>query len=324
LVQWLHGLDPGATSARNEAAFANVELRQRAFVDMSRVDLGCSVLRDRISMPIMLAPTGGQHRAHADAELASVRAAGRMATVMVLSSFSTFSVEEVTEQASGPVWFQLYVLRDRGVTKSIVERAERCGCTALVLTVDVNAQSREWFKMPDEWAATMGTFRDLGLAVPAFKSLDPALTWKDIEWLRSITSLPVVIKGIQIAEDARRCVDHGASGIAVSNHGGYTLSGATASLELLPEIVEAVGGGAEVYFDGGIRRGTDVLKALALGARAVLIGRPMLWGLGVAGEAGVHRVLEILHDELENALVLCGVPSVSRAHETYVRVRPER
>lgn len=144
---------------------------------------------------------------------------------MVLSTFSTYSVEEVTHQATGPVWFQLYVLRDRAVTKEIVERAERCGCTTLVLTVDVNAQSREWFKMPDEWAETLGTFRGLGLEVPAFKSLDPALTWKDLEWLRSITSVPLVVKGIQIAEDAQRCVEHGAAGIAVSNHGGYTLAG---------------------------------------------------------------------------------------------------
>jgi 4-hydroxymandelate oxidase len=318
LVDWLHGGDPGATSTRNEDAFATVELRQRVFVDMSRISLECSVLGQSIAFPIMLAPTGGQHRAHPEGELASTRAAGRTKTVMVVSSFSTYSIEEVTAQATGPVWFQLYALRDRAVTKELVERAEHCGSAALVLTVDVNAQSREWFKMPDELAATMGNFRDMGLKAPAFKSLDPALTWTGLDWLRSNTSLPLVVKGVQIDADARRCVEHGAAGIVVSNHGGYSLPGASASLKFLPEIVEA-GDGAEVYLDGGIRKGTDVLKALGLGARAVLIGRPMLWGLGVGGDEGVQRVLEILRDELEEAMILCGVPDIANAKDVYVR-----
>jgi 4-hydroxymandelate oxidase len=315
------GSDLAATNARNETAFGRIELRQRVFIDMSRLNLETSVLGEKIAMPILLAPAGGQQRMHPDAELASVRAAGRMGTAMVLSNFSHYSIEEVTGQATGPVWFQVYVLRDRGVTKEIVERAESSGCKALVVTVDVNGRSREWFKMPDELAAGLGMFRDMQLEAPPFKSLDPSLTWKDLEWLQSLTSLPVVVKGVQVPEDAQRCVEHGAAGVAVSNHGGYSLSGASGSLEFLPEIAEAVGNRAEVYFDGGIRRGTDILKALALGARAVLIGRPMLWGLGVAGEDGVHRVLEILREELENAMVLCGVPDVAEADNAYVRIR---
>jgi 4-hydroxymandelate oxidase len=324
LVDWLSGGEPGATSMRNEDAFEDVAVRQRVLVDVSQTDLTCSALGYEIAMPIMLAPTGGQHRVHPDAELASARAAGRRGTVIILSSFSTHSVEEVMQVAGGPVWFQLYWLRDRGVTKQLVERAEQCGCGAIVLTVDVNARSREWFRMPDEWADTMGSFRDMGLKVPAFKSLDPSLTWDDLEWLREVTSLPIVIKGVQLAEDARRCVARGAAGIAVSNHGGYTLAGASASLEFLPEIVEAAGDQAEVYFDGGIRRGTDILKALGLGARAVLIGRPMLWGLGAGGDEGVERVLEILTDELEEAMILCGVPDLAAARDVAVRFRRRR
>jgi 4-hydroxymandelate oxidase len=244
-----------------------------------------------------------------------------MKTVMVLSSFSTYSVEEVLAEATGPVWFQLYVLRDRGLTAEIIRRAECAGCSALVLTVDVNAQSREWFRMPDEWAERLGTFRGLDLQVPPFKSLDPSLSWKDLDWLRSTTSLPLVVKGIQIADDAERCLDGGAAAIAVSNHGGYTLAGGSASLEFLPEIVDAVSNRGEVYLDGGIRTGPDVLKALALGARAVQIGRPLLWGLGVDGTNGVIRVLQILRDELENAMVLCGVPDVTEAGDAYARLK---
>jgi len=262
-----------------------------------------------------------------DGELATVRAAGAAGTVMILSTLSTTRIEDVVAAASGPVWFQLYVYRDRGATEALVRRVEAAGATALVLTVDApllgrrEADVRNAFRLPagltvENMLATPGervdaVAGDSGLAAYVAELLDPSLTWKDVEWLRSVTSLPVLVKGIVRADDARRAVEHGAAAIVVSNHGGRQLDTAPATIEVLPRIADAVGGEVELLLDGGVRRGTDVVKAIALGAKAVLVGRPLLWGLAVGGEAGAGQVLSILREEIDLALALCGCPSVT-------------
>jgi 4-hydroxymandelate oxidase len=237
--------------------------------------------------------------------------------------------------ATGPVWFQLYVLRDRAITASLVQRAEAAGCKAVVLTVDMPIQGkrerdvRNRFTLPDHLSLknfSQAGFRELpknvagsGLAAYVASLLDAALTWKDIEWLAGVTKLPVLVKGILRADDALRAVNHGASGIIVSNHGARQLDTTPATISVLPEIVDAVAGPVEVYVDGGVRRGIDVLKAIAYGARAVLVGRPILWGLAVGGEAGVKFVLEMLRQEFDLAMALSGCPSLAAITRDLVR-----
>ncbi len=235
-------------------------------------------------------------------------------------------MEEVAAAASGPLWFQLYVYRDRAVTRALVERVEAAGCTALVLTVNApllgrrERDVRNRFQFPDgmvlanllpagleRFPRTEGS----GLASYVASLLDPSLSWKDVTWLQSITRLPVLIKGIVRADDAARAIASGAAGVVVSNHGGRQLDTAPATIDALPPIVDAVDGRGDVLLDGGVRRGTDVIKALALGARAVLLGRPILWGLAAGGAAGVGRALELIRDELDLAMALCGCPTVA-------------
>ena len=310
----------------NRAAFQRLRLRPRVLVDVSKIDPSTTVLGQRIEFPVLLAPIAVQRLAHPDGELASARAAAAAGTIMALSTSASCSIEEVARVAEGPRWFQLYFNRDREVTRRLVERAESHGYSALCLTVDLpwlgrrEADIRNRLQFPPE--VTMANFtgdeaRGL-LPVVTGATLDasagpsdPSLTWKDVDWLRSLTKMRLVIKGVLTAEDAALALEHGAEAIVVSNHGGRQLDGVPASIEALPEIVEAVGGRAEVLLDGGVRRGTDVLKALALGARAVLIGRPYIWGLAVAGEEGVKRVLSILRFELELAMALAGCPAVA-------------
>jgi 4-hydroxymandelate oxidase len=273
-------------------------------------------------MPILVAPTAFHRLACAEGELATARAAARSRTVMVLSSLSNTRVEDVCAAARGAVWFQLYVYRDRGATAALVARAEAAGARALVLTVDApmlgrrERDVRNRFHLPpglrveNMTAAGHGEIGlregDSGLAAYVAEKLDPSLGWKDVAWLRSITRLPVLVKGLVRPDDARRAVDHGAHGIVVSNHGGRQLDGAPPTASVLGPIADAVQGRLEVLVDGGLRRGTDVLKALCLGARAVLIGRPILWGLALAGEDGAFGVLEWLRDELDHAMALAG------------------
>jgi 4-hydroxymandelate oxidase len=295
-------------------------------VDVSHRSMETVVLGQRVRMPVLVAPTAFHRLAHPDGELATVRGAGSAGTVLVLSSLANTPVEAVVRAATGPVWFQLYVYRDRSATEALVGRAESAGCRALVVTVDVplsgtrerDIQNR--FSLPagltvaNMAAAGYGTMDETegsGLTAYVAERLDPSLSWKDIAWLRSVTRLPILLKGILRADDARRAVDSGVEGIVVSNHGGRQLDTAPATIEALPRVAEAVAGRCEVLVDGGVRRGTDVLKAIALGAKAVLVGRPILWGLALDGEAGVGGVLQTLRGEIDLAMALLGCASLA-------------
>jgi 4-hydroxymandelate oxidase len=285
------------------------------------------LLGSRSSLPLVLAPTAFHRMAHRDGELATVRAAGRAGVIMILSTLSNTPMEEVLANAGAPVWFQLYVYRDREATRELVRRAEEAGCAAIVLTVDAQVWGRRERDVRNRFGLPGGlTVANLGgrgmgelppqsagsgLAAYVTSLFDPALSWKDVDWLCSTTRLPVVLKGIVHPDDAREAVRHGAAGLVVSNHGGRQLDGAPAAAEALPEVAAAVDGRAEVLVDGGIRRGTDVVRALALGARAAAIGRPVLWGLAWNGEAGVTESLEMLRREIDLALALCGCASPS-------------
>src|SRR5689334_438286 len=321
------GSDDERTLHANRDAFERIKLRPRVLVDVSQIALETTVLGIELPTPLLVAPTAYHGLAHPEGECETARGASAAGALMVASTMSNRSLEEVANAATCPLWFQLYVYRDRQVTEDLVRRAEAVGYRALVLTVDTarlgrrERDIRNGFGLPPH--LHMGNFAGAareqpgqepglsGLAVYANALLDSSLTWEALDWLRSITALPIVVKGILTAEDARLAVEHGARGIIVSNHGGRQLESGMATIEALPEVVAAAHGGAEVYLDGGIRRGTDALKALALGARAVLLGRPILWGLAVGGQQGVARVLELLNAELEMAMALVGSPSVA-------------
>jgi isopentenyl diphosphate isomerase/L-lactate dehydrogenase-like FMN-dependent dehydrogenase len=331
-------LDPGAygyyaggagderTLRANVEAFARWEFRPRMLVDVSEVTTETTVLGMPSASPLLIAPTAFHRLADPEGEAATARAAARTGTVMCLSTLSSVSPAELAAAApDATLWFQLYCSRDRGFTEELVAGVAEAGFKALVLTVDVpvigrrERDVRAAFALPE------------GLPVPnlpvelarvdfhaAISSIvDPGLSWRDLEWLRSISALPLVVKGVLTSEDALLAAEHGAAGVIVSNHGGRQLDGVPATLDVLPEVVEAVGERVEVLVDGGIRRGTDVLKALALGARAAMAGRAVLWGLAAGGEDGVVRVLELLRDEIASGLMLLGCPrpeDVTRAH----------
>ena len=322
----------------NRAAWDRLSLAYRVLVDVSRRELATSVLGQPVAMPVLLAPTAFHRLATPEGEIATARAAGAAGTVMILSTLSNTPVEEVVAAASGPVWFQLYVYRDRKATEGLVRRVEAAGCRALVLTVDApllgrrERDVRNRFRLPPGlsvanmlpvgYGEVGPALADSGLAAYFASFLDPALTWKDVAWLRSITELPVLVKGIVRPDDALRAADAGAAGIVVSNHGGRQLDTSPATADVLPEVADALaahGHPTEVLVDGGVRRGTDVLKALALGARAVLVGRPILWGLAAAGEAGATSVLRLLRDELDLAMALAGTPTVADVTRDLVR-----
>ena len=321
------GAQDEITLRDNRAAYDRIKLLYRVLTDVSERNLSTVLFGQRVSMPILIAPSAFHGLAHAEGEIATVRAAGAAGTIMTLSTLSNSSVEDVLAAASGPVWFQLYVYRDRGATEALVRRVEAAGCAALVLTVDApllgrrEPDVRNRFQLPPGLAVKNmlpsgmadlpGQAADSGLAAYFASLIDSALTWKDVEWLRSITALPLLAKGIIRADDAVRAVEYGASGIIVSNHGGRQLDTAPATIDALPAVADAVGGRIALMVDGGVRRGTDVVKAIALGAKAVLIGRPVLWGLAVDGEKGVAHVLEILRNELDLAMALCGCATVA-------------
>lgn len=316
------GAEDEVSLRRNREAFGRWALRPRVLVDVSKRDLSTTVLGQRISMPVIVAPTAFHGLVHPDGEVATATGAAAASTLMVVSTIATKTLEEIAAAIDAPRWFQLYVYRDRNVTKDLVERAVRAGYKALCLTVDTpvlgrrERDERNAFTLPQ--GLGIANVRPAGLdKIPeatrgsAFARyvadlLDPSLTWNDIDWLRSISPLPVVLKGILTAEDAALAVEHGVDGIVVSNHGGRQLDSTLGTLDALPEVVGAVQGRAEVYMDGGVRRGTDVLKAIALGARAVLVGRPVLWGLALGGADGVRAVLEHLRMEFDHAMALAG------------------
>jgi 4-hydroxymandelate oxidase len=315
------------TLRRNRAAYEAIRLRPRVLMDVRTCDLATTVLGTPVSMPILVAPMAYHMLAHADGECATVRGAGLADAAMAVSTMATRTLEDVAAAATTPLWFQLYVYANRAVSEALVRRAEAAGYRALVLTVDTprlgtrERDERNRFALPPHMH--MANFVAAGLQdMPVSETgsalsahiaaqLDPGLTWEALEWLHGVAKLPIVVKGILTGEDAALAVKHGADGIIVSNHGGRQLDGVAATIEALPEVVAAVDGRCEVYLDGGIRRGTDVLKALALGARAVFVGRPVLWGLAVDGAAGVARVLSLLRAELELAMALAGRPTIA-------------
>lgn len=330
------GANDELTLRENRRAFERIRLRPRMLAGVAAPDTRAVALGSSLSMPILVAPMAYHKLAHAEGETAMAWGAGAAGTLMCVSTMSTTSLEEVARAASGPLWFQLYVYRDRSITESLVRRAEQAGYRALVVTVDMpkvgqrEADMRNGFGLPPH--LNLANFQGVlaeeqrgdpgasALSLYADAQLDPNLTWEGIDWIASITRLPVVLKGILTAEDAALAVAHGAAGIIVSNHGGRQLDGAVAAIEALPEVAETVAGRCEVYVDGGVRRGTDVLKALALGARAVLLGRPALWGLAVGGADGVERVLGLLHEELKLAMMLAGRPTLASIDRSLVKL----
>jgi 4-hydroxymandelate oxidase len=312
----------------NVEAWARYTLRYRVLCDVSTRSTKTTVLGYEVAAPILVAPTAFHRLAHPEGERATVRGAGAFGTIFVLSSLSNTAMEDVVADATGPVFFQLYVYKDRGATRALVERAEAAGCAAIVLTVDApllgtrERDVRNGFHLPDglavENVGALGRgdvddrgIGESGLAAYVQEQLDPSLTFDDVAWLASITSLPLVVKGLVRGDDAVRSIEHGARAVVVSNHGGRQLDGAIASADALPAVVDAIGDRAEVLVDGGIRRGGHVLTALALGARAVLIGRPILWGLAWDGANGVEQTLRILGDELDLTMALAGCPTIS-------------
>lgn len=314
------------TLRENNRAYDRIRLRYRVLRDVSRRDLSTTVLGSTIDLPVLVAPTAFQSMASPAGEVATVKAAGRFGTIMMVSTLSNRPIEEIAAAATTPVWFQLYVYRDRGATRALVERAEEAGCKALVLTVDAQLwgererDARNQFRLPEglKMSNLFAGKEDLpdnvsgsGLAAYVASMFDPSLSWDDLAWLRSISRLPVLVKGIVHPDDARLALEHGAGGVVVSNHGGRQVDTAPATIEVLSEVCEAVDGRIEVFVDGGIRRGSDVVKALALGARAVAIGRPVLWGLAVEGQTGVEKVFAILRRELDVVMGLCGARRIT-------------
>ena len=327
------GADDEWTLRENQLAFERWQLLPRVLVDVTTRNLATTVLGTPVALPVLVAPMAFHGLVCAEAECATARVAAQAGSIMIASTVSNRSLEEIAAAApDAPRWFQLYVYKDREVTRSMVERAVAAGYQALCVTVDTplvgkrRRDMRNSFTLPP--GLVMGNLaqagaealptvaHESGLAAYMAMQRDTAMGWEGIDWLRSISPLPVVLKGIMHPDDARLAVEHGAAGIVVSNHGGRQLDGAPASLTLLPHIAEAVGDQLEVLFDGGVRRGTDVVKALALGARAVLLGRPVLWGLAVGAEAGGQAVFDLLKEELDLAMVLTGsrdVREISRS-----------
>jgi isopentenyl diphosphate isomerase/L-lactate dehydrogenase-like FMN-dependent dehydrogenase len=342
------------TAGRNRSDFAELSIRPRVLVDVSEVTLATTVLGTPVSVPVLGGPMGLNALVHHSGELGVARAVHGAGSIYVLGAMASYSIEEIARESPGPTWFQIYIWKDRGLVRELVERSRAAGHLALVVTVDVpvaaarDRDRRNGFGLPPR-----ATLRSLagGLVRPRWSSqfirhprltfanleghggrasdpvhmteyigrqFDPSATWEDLSWCRELWPGPLVVKGILRPEDAATAVSLGVDAIAVSNHGGRQLDHTPSSIRTLPAIVDAVAGQAEVYFDGGIRRGSDILKALALGARACLIGRPLVYGLGAGGEAGAVRTMEILTAELRTAMGLAGCPAVSSLDPSWV------
>jgi isopentenyl diphosphate isomerase/L-lactate dehydrogenase-like FMN-dependent dehydrogenase len=331
-------LDPGAfgyfaggagdevTLRDNVEAFSRWQFRPRMLVDVGEVTTATTVLGREVSMPVLVAPTAFQQLAHPEGEVATARAAAAVGTVMCQSTLSSVTPGELAAAAPGArLWFQLYWSSDRGFTADLLASVVEAGFEAVVFTIDFPAAGRRErdlradFTLPEDLATPNipGSLRRRDFHAALGEIVDQTLTWRDLEWLREACPLPLVLKGVLSVEDALLAAEHGAAGVIVSNHGGRQLDGVAAALDALPEVVEAVADEVEVLLDGGIRRGTDVLKALALGARAVLVGRAVIWGLAVGGEQGVGEVLELLRAEVALGLTQLGCRSpaeLTRAH----------
>ena len=307
----------------NREKFREIRLQQQVLRDLAGLDCSTTLFGQKMNTPILLAPTAGHRLSHPEGELATARGAGAFGATMVLSAGSNTSIEDVLAVASQPVWFQLYVSKDREHTKALVERVQAAGAKALCVTVDSpldgprNRQMRTPFQLPPGVGYPHYVGVRQRVAAPTLDNVEPAnLTWKDIEWLRSFCRVPMLLKGVMSPADADTGIRAGADGIVVSNHGGRCLDTQPATIEALPRVVESVAGRVPVIVDGGIRRGTDVVKALALGAAAVQIGRPYVYGLASGGAAGVTHVLKILRQELLMAMSLLGCPTIASINRT--------
>ncbi|SHM35147.1 alpha-hydroxy acid oxidase [Actinacidiphila paucisporea] len=337
-------IDGGAESERtvgaNRRAFGRVTLRPRVLVDVSRCDTGTELLGARLDTPIGVAPTAYHRLVHPDGEVATARGAGAAGALFVVSIYASRTLEDIAAAAAGPLWIQLYWLRRRELLAELVGRAAAAGCRAVVLTVDAprlgrrHRDARNGFALgPGIRAANLDAAVTAAahlpaagrsaLAAHAAEAVDPSVTWSDLAWLRARSDLPLVLKGVLTAEDAAAAVRHGADAIIVSNHGGRQLDRASASLDALAEVVDAVAGACPVLLDGGVRGGTDTFAALALGASAVLLGRPVLWGLAADGAAGVAGVLDLATEELAHTMALAGRPDLASIDRSAVTLRAE-
>jgi len=331
-----------STYRANEADFQKIKLRQRVAVNMENRSTATKMVGTTVKMPVAIAPVGLTGMQHADGEIKAARAAEKFGIPFILSTMSICSIEDIAAHTQAPFWFQLYMMRDRDAMATMIERVRKAGCSALVLTLDLQVIGQRHKDLKNgltapprptvanilnlmtkpRWCLGMAgtrrhTFRNLvghvkgvsdmrSLAAWTNEQFDPRLSWADVAWVKERWGGKLILKGIQDVEDAKLAVQSGADAIVVSNHGGRQLDGAQSSIEALPPIVEAVGSDIEVWMDGGIRSGQDVLKAWALGARGTLIGRAMVYGLGAMGEAGVTKALEIIHKELDITMAFCG------------------
>jgi 4-hydroxymandelate oxidase len=320
------GAEDEITLRENREAFRRRFLKYRVLVDVAERDTRTTLLGQELPSPVILAPTAMHKLAHPEGEAATARAAAGMGTLMTLSSVSTTTLEDVAAAAEGgPRWFQLYCYAERAVTEMLVKRAYAAGYTALVVTVDVPYLGRRERDFRNAFTLPEG-IRLVNFDNPVPASADegdsvlsqfiatlqtPTLSWDDLDWLRSLAPMPMILKGVVRADDAAKAAERGVEGVWVSNHGGRQLDGAIATADALPAIVDAVRGRSTIIVDGGVRRGIDVVKALAMGADAVALGRPQLWGLAADGENGVRRVLQMMQDELLLAMALCGCRNVA-------------
>ena len=314
---------------RNRRAYASWAFRPRVLRNVSALDLSTEVLGKSVKLPVLIAPCGGHKKAHPEGEFATCRAAASCGTIFAVSANASADFTELTKAASGRLWLQLYPFRDREITKDWLARAKQTGYEAICVTLDSQWPAKRERNIRNNYENRRGVNFAKGTAEAARTRRgehpgggDPAATWKDLEWIKAIAGLPVVAKGIMTGEDVELCIDAGANGVIISNHGGRHLDNTLATIEVLTEAVTAAKGRTEIYLDGGIRRGADVVKALALGAKAVFIGRPLFWGLAVDGENGVVRVLNILREEIEITMAKCGRPTIASIDATTIVKAP--
>ncbi len=323
------------TMRENRLAFERLRLSPSVLVDVSRIDTRVSLFGTELEHPILLAPIAYHRLYHPEGELATARGASAAGAAFVISSFTTTSIAEIAQNTKQPIWFQLYVQRDRAFTKDMVERAVAAGCKAICLTVDTPVLGCRYgqlsFGLPSHMECVHLRGLDLKSPIPGHKTqrggiydplFDPSFNWRDLDWLRSISGVPVLLKGVLSPEDGKRAIDYGADGIIVSNHGGRNLDLVPATIDALPRVADAIAGRIPVLLDSGIRRGTDVLTALALGAKAVFVGRPYIYGLALAGARGVERVLSILRGEFERAMALTGRRAIAEIDSSVLWQQP--
>jgi 4-hydroxymandelate oxidase len=323
------------TLRENRAGFDRIRLRPNMLVDVSKIDTTTTLFGQKLKLPVLLAPVAYQKMVHPEGELEALRGANAAGVTFVASTAASTAVEEIAQLATIPPWFQLYGSSDRSFTKVLVDRARESGCRVLCFTVDApvrgqrDRDTRNSFRLPA--GLTRPNFRDLTPQAAAGNpraegrsiyspNLDPGLTWEYLDWLRSVANMPILLKGILTAEDATRALDAGVDGFVVSNHGGRVVDTVVSAIEALPEIADAVAGRVPVLLDGGVRRGVDVLKAIALGAAAVMIGRPYLYALAVDGAEGVRQCIDALHREIEMAMAACGRPTIASIDRSLVKL----